>query len=424
MKAISNAVSIPKGLWAALHPVVLAVVITLMGRSDSCGMAPGFFQPANAISNNDVRMGQTGDRLVLRRTFKPGLRSSGALQIPLHKSGRTNPDTPIEITYQDLLAAYDVKNDLEYYYSDDTEDYEMNIGRSDLVNPQHWEMPDAELEDDDYGEGILPSDTPYWSTFSSSTHCKLYEYEDELYYEYYEINEQRVTLTGAVEYWTEEEEAEADSIDLLITPLPLNIHSSFVSEASERNEDTTYAARGVITPFGFGTLSTADGDLEVLAVLNEYNEKIYSGDDLIDDYSQSILVFISKEGHQLNIWLEEDTGLEGTVPVDWIEYTRIAYNPDAVESGGRHPSEIALFQNFPNPFNPVTTIRYNLKEAGPVSLTVFDPLGKKVAVLSDGEKPAGTYEQEFDGSRLSSGVYYCRLQTGNFKETRKLMLMK
>lgn len=83
-----------------------------------------------------------------------------------------------------------------------------------------------------------------------------------------------------------------------------------------------------------------------------------------------------------------------------------------------------LSQNYPNPFNPSTKIAWQLKNDGLVTLKVYDQLGKEVATLVNEEKPAGSYEIEFNASSLASGVYYYKLTAGNFVETRKMILMK
>jgi hypothetical protein len=88
-----------------------------------------------------------------------------------------------------------------------------------------------------------------------------------------------------------------------------------------------------------------------------------------------------------------------------------------------HPSSFVL-SVFPNPFNPSTEIRYDLPHAGNISLRVFDLLGREVSVLDDGFVEAGAHHVTFDGGNLSSGIYFARLQTGKFSQTRKLMLLK
>ncbi|MBP1691949.1 MAG: Por secretion system C-terminal sorting protein, partial [Bacteroidetes bacterium] len=88
------------------------------------------------------------------------------------------------------------------------------------------------------------------------------------------------------------------------------------------------------------------------------------------------------------------------------------------------PSDYVLDQNFPNPFNPSTTIQYALPHATFVRLSVFNTLGQRVAVLQDGVQEAGYHRAEFDGARVSSGVYYYRIEAGSFTAMKKMMLVK
>ena len=88
------------------------------------------------------------------------------------------------------------------------------------------------------------------------------------------------------------------------------------------------------------------------------------------------------------------------------------------------PGSYSLGQNFPNPFNPSTVIRYQLPASSQVSLKVYDVLGREVATLVDTRESAGIYSVSFDGSNLASGVYFYRLQAGNFSDMKKLTLLK
>jgi hypothetical protein len=83
-----------------------------------------------------------------------------------------------------------------------------------------------------------------------------------------------------------------------------------------------------------------------------------------------------------------------------------------------------LLQNYPNPFNPSTTIRYGLPNRSHVALTVFNTLGQQIAVLQNGEQEAGYHEVKFDGTHLPSGIYFYRMQSGSYAETRKLLFLK
>lgn len=94
------------------------------------------------------------------------------------------------------------------------------------------------------------------------------------------------------------------------------------------------------------------------------------------------------------------------------------------KENGPVPRAYALSQNYPNPFNPATTIAFDLRSAGDVTLRVFDVLGRVVATLVQGYRPAGSYTQTFDATRLSSGVYFYRLQSGSFVSTKKMIVTK
>lgn len=88
------------------------------------------------------------------------------------------------------------------------------------------------------------------------------------------------------------------------------------------------------------------------------------------------------------------------------------------------PDKYSLSQNYPNPFNPGTKIRFDILKSDLVSLKVFNAAGKEVSNLVEQNLNAGIYEVSFDGTNLSSGVYFYTLQTGNFTETKRMVLVK
>jgi len=94
------------------------------------------------------------------------------------------------------------------------------------------------------------------------------------------------------------------------------------------------------------------------------------------------------------------------------------------EIAGEMPGKFKLNQNYPNPFNPSTMIRYELPLNGMVSLKVYDAMGKEIITLVNQNQTAGTYEVEFNGSQHASGVYYFRLTSQNFTDTKRMVLIK
>ena len=88
------------------------------------------------------------------------------------------------------------------------------------------------------------------------------------------------------------------------------------------------------------------------------------------------------------------------------------------------PEEYILYQSYPNPFNPSTTIKYSIPKGDIVSIRIYDILGSELAVLTNEFKTAGTYSVDFNASRFASGVYFYQIRAGNFVETKKMVLLK
>lgn len=103
--------------------------------------------------------------------------------------------------------------------------------------------------------------------------------------------------------------------------------------------------------------------------------------------------------------------------------------PTSVKESGSNPGAFSLLQNFPNPFNPETRIRFTLPSGGDVKIKVYDALGKEVAVLLNQSMNPGTFEVEWNGTdragnKLGSGIYFCRMTSGNTQKTIKMILNK
>jgi photosystem II stability/assembly factor-like uncharacterized protein len=99
-------------------------------------------------------------------------------------------------------------------------------------------------------------------------------------------------------------------------------------------------------------------------------------------------------------------------------------NIEGVMSYSSLPIKFGLYQNFPNPFNPSTTINFDVSKSCLVTIKIYDVLGREVETLVNEEKSPGRYKVEFNASNLASGLYFYRMTSNNFSETRKMLLMK
>ena len=110
--------------------------------------------------------------------------------------------------------------------------------------------------------------------------------------------------------------------------------------------------------------------------------------------------------------------------VYWKDTLIIEYPLVDVENKYELPRKFELAQNYPNPFNPSTKIKYSIQKKSYVTLRVFDVLGREVTTLIQKEQPQGNYEIGFDASHLTSGIYFYRIQTGEFVDVKKMLLLK
>ena len=107
-----------------------------------------------------------------------------------------------------------------------------------------------------------------------------------------------------------------------------------------------------------------------------------------------------------------------------IDDVELDLTTDVNEDNSIVPDQPHLYNNYPNPFNPSTTIKYALPEASHVTLKIFNTLGEEVSVLVNRVMDAGTHRINFEASQLNSGIYFYQLITADFVESKKMMLMK
>ncbi len=134
-------------------------------------------------------------------------------------------------------------------------------------------------------------------------------------------------------------------------------------------------------------------------------------------------IFITKSGASVNFTVCDTTLTSGVVtPCGSTQWN--GPMPTAVQSSEAAPSEFALKQNYPNPFNPTTTISYQIASEGLVSLHVYNMLGERVGTLVNEVKSPGEYSAEWNAEGMPSGVYFYKMEAGNFSATRRLLLLK
>ena len=134
----------------------------------------------------------------------------------------------------------------------------------------------------------------------------------------------------------------------------------------------------------------------------------------------------------VQIYYPETVTWKGSVLFDSLEFTGIERSSQlsstplvGVEnSNNTVVKEFKLYNNYPNPFNPTTNIKYDLPKETFVAIKVYDILGREVVTLVNEKQPSGRYNIKFDASNLASGMYVYRIDAGSFVKSHKMMLLK
>ncbi len=173
---------------------------------------------------------------------------------------------------------------------------------------------------------------------------------------------------------------------------------------------------------GYGSLKLPNGfNEEALRIRKEDRTTDTTG----GKYALTVgYIFMTKRGAEVQFNQTDTISTSGTVGVRSVQWNGPLYSlTDAVQTP-EAPKVFALYPNYPNPFNPSTTITFSLDKKGEVSLKVFNILGQEVATLVNGTYNPGTRSVQFNASNLSSGIYFYRLQANGQMITREMVLTK
>ncbi len=183
---------------------------------------------------------------------------------------------------------------------------------------------------------------------------------------------------------------------------PVGYHNDYVHH---------HVNKGVINGT-YGTLLTSNTWNQGTSLTTQLS---YTIPTTIVDINSDIVFFVYRQGSPYSSNAPVQNALRVPVP---------AFMPTGVKKEEINADGYFLKQNYPNPFNPVTNIHFAIPKNEKVTFKVFDVLGNEVATYYNGFLQAGTYNVEFDGSKLASGIYYYQLKTDNFVDTKKMILIK
>jgi len=218
-------------------------------------------------------------------------------------------------------------------------------------------------------------------------------------------------ISGMSQY---ESEYDSDSTETII-PTDIDVWMAKSTDNglhwSEAENVTNTFGEGALNAGGYPTEAALEAGLHIASQgmdesvgvfyqMADFNVATIADEAGYEDYKNWVYVGVYE-----NDWEYEDT-------------TSVGIDKDLT------PKDFTLNQNYPNPFNPITQIQYEMKSAGQVNMELFDIRGAKVRTLINENKPEGSYKFAFDGSQLSSGVYFYSMTANGITKTRKLVLMK
>jgi hypothetical protein len=217
----------------------------------------------------------------------------------------------------------------------------------------------------------------------------------------------------------------AETVYALPATLGTSWHTAFSNNVritlnGQELSNTTTTHNATYRVDGYGTMRLP-GSSQSLYALRIRKLNFYNGSPVVS------FIFLSRGGAQVQFEAADTSARSGTININrktvW-NYSVVSDSTTDVRVSENVPSEFALMQNYPNPFNPSTTINYQVATSGFVSLKVYNLLGQEVAALVNEVKAPGTYALDWNAEGFPSGVYFYKMQSGSFTETRRMLLLR
>jgi hypothetical protein len=277
---------------------------------------------------------------------------------------------------------------------------------------------------------LSPSATPYYYLFPNSNMASIHLFNSIPTTHYFYISDTGFVQLGWVDPQT---------IARFPNPFPRNLYPAYYGSQHINNYNFTITSEN-ITEYIWGIKTqSCDGYGTIILPSGTYNNTLRIK--TIDDEADTIRIggvvisiyhnittnyFWYVQGYKFPVFVLSYAAYQNGY------YKNAAYclvnEPVGVKRiTSDVPKNYYLYQNFPNPFNPSTIIRFRLKESGFVSLKIYDILGRETAILVNEKLQAGKYEIPYSvnlNNNLSGGVYFYRLEAGNYVQTRKMILLK
>lgn len=344
----------------------------------------------------------------------------------------------IEVTSNDVLGLI---GGSQTQLSDTTGSTTVNVGSSGANRT--WDFSSLNIQGETYSvDFVSPTGTPFESDFPEANFAEqsgsMQQGQEFTTYLYFQITSSNFSTLGGGLVTPDTSYKSFDSQD--VAPLPLQFGTNWTSTESDTfgdpqtfafvtettSENTVDAWGTVILPIGsFPCLRIRSNDTEV-------SQTFVNGSPINSEVITNIdYTWISKDNFAVASVGSQDN--ETNPDFTNANYVEIL-SSGAVDVADRAdhagvPTDFLLAQNFPNPFNPETSIRYGVPGNASVELVIFNLLGEKVRTLVDEVQPSGDYEVHWDGRNdfgqpVTSGVYYYRLKSGNVSLTKKMILLQ